>query len=276
MPGPRSRPRSARSPSTPDAGAPDPSSSCAAPATTAATASWPPGGSRSPAAQVVVAVVATEARPRGAAASRNWDRIARDTGIAKVHAPVARDVAVFGQGIERAAVIVDALLGTGVRRPAPRPDPNGGRTHRSRARERHPGRGRRHADRDRPLERRAVRAGGPGRPDRHVPPAQDRLSRHDGERHTPARSSWRRSASRPRPTVVDARPTRPQPGWREVLLVAVAVVAVVLGRCGVDGLPPDAGPAGDLPRPVLIVVLIVGTGWLLWRIARGRPADDER
>ena len=64
--------------------------------------------------QVVVAVVATEARPRGAGASRNWDRIARDTGITKVHAPVARDVAVFGQGIERAAVIVDALLGSGV------------------------------------------------------------------------------------------------------------------------------------------------------------------
>ena len=68
-------------------------------------------------AQVVVAVVATEARPRGAAAARNWDRIARDTGIAKVHVPVARDVAVFGHGIERAAVIVDALLGTGVRGP---------------------------------------------------------------------------------------------------------------------------------------------------------------
>ena len=68
-------------------------------------------------AQVVVAVVATEARPRGAAASRNWDRIARDTGISKVHAPVARDVALFGHGIERAAVIVDALLGTGVRGP---------------------------------------------------------------------------------------------------------------------------------------------------------------
>jgi NAD(P)H-hydrate epimerase len=67
--------------------------------------------------QVVVAVVANEARPRGAAAARNWDRIARDAGIAKVHAPVARDVAVFGQGIERAAVIVDALLGTGVRGP---------------------------------------------------------------------------------------------------------------------------------------------------------------
>lgn len=66
-------------------------------------------------AQVVVAVVATEARPRNATAARNWDRIASDVGIAKVHAPVARDVAMFGQGIEKAAVIVDALLGTGVR-----------------------------------------------------------------------------------------------------------------------------------------------------------------
>ena len=68
-------------------------------------------------ARVVVAVIASEARPAGATSARNWDRIARDTGIAKVHAPVARDVGVFGQGIERAAVIVDALLGTGVRGP---------------------------------------------------------------------------------------------------------------------------------------------------------------
>ena len=65
--------------------------------------------------QVVVAVVAAETRPRNAAAARNWDRIAGDAGIAKVHLPVARDVAVFGQGLERASVIVDALLGTGVR-----------------------------------------------------------------------------------------------------------------------------------------------------------------
>jgi NAD(P)H-hydrate epimerase len=65
-------------------------------------------------ASVVVAVVATDARPREKAAARNWDRIARDQGIAKVHLPGARDVAIFGQGMERAAVIVDALLGTGV------------------------------------------------------------------------------------------------------------------------------------------------------------------
>ena len=64
---------------------------------------------------MIVAVVAAEARPRGASAARNWDRIARDTGITKVHLPVARDVAMFGLGVEKAAVVVDALLGTGVR-----------------------------------------------------------------------------------------------------------------------------------------------------------------
>jgi hydroxyethylthiazole kinase-like uncharacterized protein yjeF len=66
-------------------------------------------------ARVVVGVVATESRPKGAVAARNWDRIARDTGIDKVHLPVARDVAMFSKGIEKAAVVVDALLGTGVR-----------------------------------------------------------------------------------------------------------------------------------------------------------------
>ena len=66
-------------------------------------------------ANVVVAVVASDTRPRGASAVRNWDRIAQDEGITKVHVSVARDVAMFGQGIEKAAVLVDALLGTGVR-----------------------------------------------------------------------------------------------------------------------------------------------------------------
>jgi NAD(P)H-hydrate epimerase len=68
-------------------------------------------------ARVVVAVVATEARPRNAASARNWDRIARDPGITKVQIPTARDVAVLGHGLEQAAVIVDALLGTGVSGP---------------------------------------------------------------------------------------------------------------------------------------------------------------
>jgi hydroxyethylthiazole kinase-like uncharacterized protein yjeF len=71
--------------------------------------------------RVVVAVIASDARPAGTTSARNWDRIARDAGITKVHAPVARDVAVFGHGIEKAAVIVDALLGTGVSGPLREP-----------------------------------------------------------------------------------------------------------------------------------------------------------
>jgi NAD(P)H-hydrate epimerase len=35
--------------------------------------------------------------------------------VTLIHAPVARDVAIFGQGIEKASIVVDALLGTGVR-----------------------------------------------------------------------------------------------------------------------------------------------------------------
>lgn len=66
-------------------------------------------------ADVIVVLVTTEPRPAGATSARNWARIERDRGIRIVHAPVARDVAILGQGIERAAVVVDALLGTGVR-----------------------------------------------------------------------------------------------------------------------------------------------------------------
>jgi ADP-dependent NAD(P)H-hydrate dehydratase / NAD(P)H-hydrate epimerase len=64
---------------------------------------------------VVVASVGPDERPTGASAARNWDRVARDTGIAKLHLRVVRDVLMFGQGIDKAAVVVDALLGTGVR-----------------------------------------------------------------------------------------------------------------------------------------------------------------
>src|SRR6476469_2783948 len=55
-------------------------------------------------ARVVVGVVATEARPRNLTPARNWDRIAGDAGIAKSLLPSSRDIAVFGEGIERASV----------------------------------------------------------------------------------------------------------------------------------------------------------------------------
>jgi len=66
-------------------------------------------------APVVVALVTAEARPSTRDAGRNWDRIVRDPGITIVHTPVARDVAMLDHGIEKAAIVVDALLGTGVR-----------------------------------------------------------------------------------------------------------------------------------------------------------------
>jgi NAD(P)H-hydrate epimerase len=71
--------------------------------------------------RVVVALVATDARPSTPDAARNWDRIVRDDRITIVHAPVARDVAMLGHGIEKAAIVVDALLGTGVQGPLREP-----------------------------------------------------------------------------------------------------------------------------------------------------------
>jgi uncharacterized membrane protein len=58
--------------------------------------------------------------------------------------------------------------------------------------------------------------------------------------------------------------------------VAAAVVAVVLGAAALTGLLPEPVQRAIFHGPVLIGVLIVGTGWLLWRISRGRPVDDGR
>ena len=61
-----------------------------------------------------------------------------------------------------------------------------------------------------------------------------------------------------------------QPGLREVLLVAAAVVLVVMLAAGVTAVLPSDGQAVVFRTPLLIVVLIVGTGLVLWRILR-RP-----
>ena len=65
-------------------------------------------------AKAVVVLVATEARPTGRDAARNWDRLEAETGVERIHTAVARDVAILGQSVEKAGVVVDALLGTGV------------------------------------------------------------------------------------------------------------------------------------------------------------------
>jgi hydroxyethylthiazole kinase-like uncharacterized protein yjeF len=66
-------------------------------------------------AEVIVVLVAGEARPGTPDAARNWDRLDRQRRVNRMHAATARDLAILGQGIERSAVVVDALLGTGVR-----------------------------------------------------------------------------------------------------------------------------------------------------------------
>jgi len=66
-------------------------------------------------ARVIVVLVATESRPGTSDSLRNWDRLEREALVTRMHAPTARDLAIIGQGVERAPVVVDALLGTGVR-----------------------------------------------------------------------------------------------------------------------------------------------------------------
>lgn len=61
------------------------------------------------------------------------------------------------------------------------------------------------------------------------------------------------------------------PGGREVLLVAVAVVALALGLAAATGLLPPAGQDLVFRTPVVIVVLLVGTIGLMVRLAMRRP-----
>jgi hypothetical protein len=60
-----------------------------------------------------------------------------------------------------------------------------------------------------------------------------------------------------------------QPGWRQVLIVAAAAVAVVMGAAILTSILPTDAQEIVFRTPLAIVVLIVGTGWLLWRISRG-------
>jgi len=59
---------------------------------------------------------------------------------------------------------------------------------------------------------------------------------------------------------------------RDVVVVGIVAVAVILGLELVTTLVPGAAAilAGT---PLLIVVLIVGTAAMLWRVATRRPPD---
>jgi hydroxyethylthiazole kinase-like uncharacterized protein yjeF len=66
-------------------------------------------------ADVVAVLVSTSPRPTTPDAARNWDRLDGVAGVTRVLAGTARDLAMLGQGVSKSAVVVDALLGTGVR-----------------------------------------------------------------------------------------------------------------------------------------------------------------
>jgi FtsH-binding integral membrane protein len=59
-----------------------------------------------------------------------------------------------------------------------------------------------------------------------------------------------------------------QPGLREVLLLAAAVIVTVLLAAGVTALLPREGQGVVFHTPLLILVLVVGTALVLWRILR--------
>ena len=61
-------------------------------------------------------------------------------------------------------------------------------------------------------------------------------------------------------------------GWREVLIVAVIAVAAVLGAAFVTAILPTDAQRVIFHTPLLIAALLVGTGYVLWRIAR-KPAE---
>lgn len=71
--------------------------------------------------------------------------------------------------------------------------------------------------------------------------------------------------------MAELRDSGRQPGWPQVVLVAAIVVAVVLGAAIATSLLPTSAQEVVFHTPLTILVLIVGTGWLLWRIARQGP-----
>ena len=61
-----------------------------------------------------------------------------------------------------------------------------------------------------------------------------------------------------------------QIGWRQVLIVAALAVAAVLGAAVLTAILPTDAQRVIFHTPLLIAVLIVGTGFVLWRIAKPR------
>jgi uncharacterized membrane protein len=62
-------------------------------------------------------------------------------------------------------------------------------------------------------------------------------------------------------------------GWRQVLIVAAAAVSAVLGAAILTAVLPTDAQRLIFHTPLLIGVLILGTGLVLWRLAVRRPPE---
>jgi uncharacterized membrane protein len=65
----------------------------------------------------------------------------------------------------------------------------------------------------------------------------------------------------------------PTVGWRQVLVVAAVAVAAVLGAAILTAVLPTDAQRVIFHTPLLIGVLILGTGVVLWRLAARRPPE---
>jgi uncharacterized membrane protein len=62
-------------------------------------------------------------------------------------------------------------------------------------------------------------------------------------------------------------------GWRQVLVVAAVAVSAVLGAAILTAVLPTDAQRVIFHTPLLIGVLILGTGLVLWRLAVRRPPE---
>jgi hydroxyethylthiazole kinase-like uncharacterized protein yjeF len=65
--------------------------------------------------EIAVVLVASASRPTTRDAARNWDRLVNESRVTRIHAGTSRDLAVLGQNSDKALIVIDALLGTGVK-----------------------------------------------------------------------------------------------------------------------------------------------------------------
>ena len=62
-------------------------------------------------------------------------------------------------------------------------------------------------------------------------------------------------------------------GWRQVLIVAAVAVGAVLGTAVLTAVLPTDAQRVIFHTPLLIAVLVIGTGLVLWRVATRRPPE---